>query len=255
MIVELLARPQLVMQTAINMGYIPHPEGTVSAGDELAEIAGRQCYEAWLRQNPKTATNAGYHNNIQEKKHYSIFEHPSFSFSVRDVSRSLTHEFIRHRHLSPSMRSQRYVDESKGGFVVPPSIGEDSELGIALMDVHQHLVQLYEDVVRKLQDEKGLNRKQAREAARAILPNGHTTSLVMSGNVHAWRDFLDRRLATDATTGEPFADLEIFELAQRVLYILHQEVPNIMQDVWNQFMVWVRFSAAAKTLAIESVRG
>ena len=253
MIVELLARPQLVMQTAINMGYIPHPAGTVTDGDELAEIAGRQCYEAWLRQNPKTATNAGYHDNIQSKKHYSIFEHPAFSFSIRDVSRSLTHEFIRHRHLSPSMRSQRYVDESKGGFVVPPGIGADTELGIAVLDVHHQLVELYEDVARKLQEQKGLNRKQAREAARCILPNGHTTSLVMSGNAHAWRDFLDRRLGVDTVTGEPFADLEIFELAQWVLYILHQEIPNIMQDVWNQFQAWVQFSPVAKTLAIPPV--
>ena len=44
---------------------------------------------------------------------------------ITGVSRSLTHELVRHRAgFAYSQRSQRFVDESDSPFVVPPAISE-----------------------------------------------------------------------------------------------------------------------------------
>ena len=74
-------------------------------GQALAEFAGRACYESWHKPNPKTATNAGYLRHILEVGHLSVIEHATATFYITGVSRSLTHELIRHRHFSFSQLS------------------------------------------------------------------------------------------------------------------------------------------------------
>ena len=71
-------------------------------GQALAEFAGRACYQSWSKPNPVTATNAGYLRHILEVGHLSVLEHGTVSFYLTGVSRSLTHELIRHRHFSYS---------------------------------------------------------------------------------------------------------------------------------------------------------
>jgi thymidylate synthase (FAD) len=80
-------------------------------GQALAEFAGRACYQSWAKPNPATATNAGYLRHILEVGHLSVLEHGTVSFYLTGISRSLTHELIRHRHFSYSQLSQRYVPE------------------------------------------------------------------------------------------------------------------------------------------------
>ena len=65
----------------------------------------------WSKPNPRTATNAGYLRHIIDVGHFSVLEHASVSFYITGVSRSFTHELIRHRHFSYSQLSQRYVPE------------------------------------------------------------------------------------------------------------------------------------------------
>mgnify|MGYP000577808351 CR=1 FL=1 len=92
----------------------------------LPEFAGRACYQSWDKHNPETASNAGYLANIIKQKHFSVLEHSSISFYIEGVSRSLTHEFVRHRHFSYSQLSQRYVDSSDVAFVLPPDFEGDA---------------------------------------------------------------------------------------------------------------------------------
>lgn len=238
MIVELLARTTLVSRERLtNLGYQPHDGryGRVADADELAEVAGRECYQSWERPNPTTANNQGYLNNIISQQHFSVLEHASFTFSIRKVSRALTHELVRHRHLSFSQVSQRYVDESHSEFVVPPELvrTQDVVTDNLLSDIHHQLLEVYTDTVARLMG-AGVPRKRARQAARYILPNGHETRIVVSGNVRAWREVIAKRISRNPKTGEPNADLEINELAERLLVILYDEVPNSMQDLWEQ---------------------
>ena len=97
-------------------------------GQALLEFAGRACYQSWSKPNPKTATNAGYLQHIIDVGHFSVLEHASVSFYITGISRSCTHELIRHRHFSYSQLSQRYVPENESQIVVPPGMEDDDEL-------------------------------------------------------------------------------------------------------------------------------
>lgn len=198
--------------------------GSVYDFDGLAEFAGRACYQSWTKPNPATAGSEGYHANTLGQGHFSIYEHASMTLYVEGVSRALTHELIRHRHLSYSQLSQRFVAEDKrdDSYVIPPALRDDIEGERLLAEAYEEAQAYYRALVEHLLG-KGLPRKQAREAARAVLPNMQETKIVVTGNVRAWRDFLGKRL-------DPAADAEIREFAYEVLAILRDLAPHSMQD-------------------------
>ena len=86
------------------------PQSERENGQNLIEFAGRLCYESFNLPSEKTKTNSGYVQNVIGLGHESVLEHASVTFYIEGVSRSLSHELIRHRHLSFSELSQRYVD-------------------------------------------------------------------------------------------------------------------------------------------------
>src|SRR5690554_342524 len=90
--------------------------------DLLAEFAGRSCYQSFHKPNPKTEANQDYLRNILNQGHFSVLEHASATFYVTGVSRALTHELIRHRHLSYSELSQRFVNVEDAEVVIPPAL-------------------------------------------------------------------------------------------------------------------------------------
>ena len=97
------------------------------AGQKLVEVAGRLCYTSYAR--PRPGGNATYIGHILEVGHGSVLEHAVFNFIITGVSRSFTHELVRHRAgWSYSQLSQRFVDESACAFVEPDAIAEDPEL-------------------------------------------------------------------------------------------------------------------------------
>ncbi|MBB4681886.1 FAD-dependent thymidylate synthase [Crossiella cryophila] len=198
-------------------------------GEALAEFAGRACYQSWSKPNPATASNAGYLRHILEVGHLSVLEHGSVSFYFTGLSRSLTHELIRHRHFSYSQLSQRYVPERDAAMVEPDVIAEDPELHRMFLAAAEASVAAYNELLegleRKFADVKNatLRRKQARQAARAILPNATETRIVVTGNYRAWRHFIAMR-ATE------HADVEIRALAVECLRQLHKVAANVFND-------------------------
>lgn len=216
---------------AADTGYDPHPiEDFVSAADELAEFAGRNCYESWNRPNPDTATNQGYLANILDHEHYSVLEHASASFYVAGVSRSLLAELSRHRHLSFSVVSQRYVRITKDRIVVPPAIEEygktevgygftiRNEFDSAVATAFEHYNRIADALLRD-----GLPKKKALEAARSVLPNCVDSPMVVTGNLRAWRDVLGKRYHVAA-------DAEIQRFATEILRQLRSVAPSSFQD-------------------------
>lgn len=197
-------------------------EGTYSKADRLAHFSGRACYQAWEMPNPETRTDEGYLANILSQGHYSVLEHASATFYVEGISRSLTHELVRHRHLSYSQLSQRYVDMEGAEFVQPPALRDLGEEYQFDPEEISQLKESYAATVDILRD-AGLTRKQAREAARAILPNNMETKIVVTGNHRAWRDMLQKRYSVHA-------DAEIRELATELLRQLRLVAPGTYQD-------------------------
>ncbi len=198
-------------------------------GPALTEFAGRACYQSWSKPNPKTATNAGYIGHIIDVGHFSVLEHASVSFYITGISRSCTHELIRHRHFSYSQLSQRYVPEGDSRVVVPPGMDDDPELQRILTAAADASRATYAELLAKLeakfadQPSAILRRKQARQAARAVLPNATETRIVVTGNYRAWRHFVAMR----ATEG---ADVEIRALAVECLRQLKAAAPNVFED-------------------------
>ncbi|MFI9009643.1 FAD-dependent thymidylate synthase [Actinosynnema sp. NPDC053489] len=198
-------------------------------GEALAEFAGRACYQSWTKPNPATATNAGYIKHIIEVGHLSVLEHGSVSFYLTGISRSLTHELIRHRHFSYSQLSQRYVPERNAAMVEPDVIANDPELHEKFLAAAQAGVDAYNELLKGLEDKFSdvpsatLRRKQARQAARAILPNATETRIVVTGNYRAWRHFIAMR-ATE------HADVEIRALAVECLRQLQKAAANVFAD-------------------------
>lgn len=214
-------------------GWEPDPEATDAAS--LAEFAGRVCYGSFNKPNPDTATNEGYLRHILQVHHYTLVEHGTVSFHLGNVSRSFTHELIRHRHNSYSQLSQRFVIQGtpiqgEDPFITPPLFRGDDIAGRVLqrawqdaMDHYDMLMSLAETKLEEVEDSTS-RKKQAREAARCVLPNMTPTAIVVTANHSAWRDFISKR-ATMA------ADAEIREVAVEIFRQLSEVEPNIYRDM------------------------
>jgi thymidylate synthase (FAD) len=198
-------------------------------GQALLEFAGRACYQSWSKPNPKTATNAGYLQHIIDVGHFSVLEHASVSFYITGISRSCTHELIRHRHFSYSQLSQRYVPKNESQVVVPPGMEDDDELRRILLEAADASRATYAELLSRLeakfadQPNAILRRKQARQAARAVLPNATETRIVVTGNYRAWRHFIAMRASEHA-------DVEIRRLAIACLRQLVEAAPAVFGD-------------------------
>ncbi|MBJ7290095.1 FAD-dependent thymidylate synthase [Williamsia sp.] len=201
----------------------------VDGGEALVEFAGRACYQSWDKPNPRTATNAAYLRHILEVGHLSLLEHASVTFYITGISRSCTHELIRHRHFSYSQLSQRFVPEHDSNVVCPPAIRGDEELEALFVTATDAARAAYVELLAALEAKFAdvpnaiLRRKQARQAARSVLPNATETKIVVSGNYRAWRHFVGMR-ATE------HADVEIRQLAIECLRQLSTLAPTVFGD-------------------------
>jgi thymidylate synthase (FAD) len=202
-------------------------------GQALVEFAGRACYQSWSKPNPKTATNVDYLKHIIDVGHLSVFEHATVSFYITGISRSCSHKLVRHRHFSYSQLSQRYVPEEGSQVVVPPGMEDDPELQQILTAAADASRAAYAELLARLEakfvtgqaGEKmgALRRKQARQAARAVLPDATETRIVVTGNYRAWRHFI-------AVRASEHADVEIRRLAIACLRHLVDIAPAVFAD-------------------------
>src|SRR5258706_376469 len=128
-------------------------------GERLAEIAGRVCYMSYGKGRK---TNAEFLGHIIDVGHGSVLEHAVWSFVIAGVSRSFTHELIRHRHFSYSQLSQRYVNESDSPYIEPDAIAEDPELHAVWADAVNAARSAYDRLV------EGLEKRYAAEPDRTL---------------------------------------------------------------------------------------
>ena len=203
-------------------------ENTADVGGEaLAEAAGRLCY---LSYGKGRKDNREYLMNMLESKHGSVLEHAVWNFIIAGVSRAFTHELVRHRAgFGYSQLSQRYVDESTADFVEPDAIAEDEALNTlwlrAVEASHKAYVELVEGLTEKYKDvpDRTHRRKLARQAARSVLPNATETMIFVTANARALRHFIEMR-------GSEWADVEIRNVALKLLEIMQREAPSLFGD-------------------------
>lgn len=222
--VTLIGRPQFVEPAHLPVSW----QGDSTDGERLAEFAGRLCYMS--QNNPANRTTAEYLANILKQGHGSVFEHAQYVLLLEGISRSCSHELVRHRAgFGYSQLSQRYVDEAHAAFVMPPAIQGDAALEAAWEQQVKEAQAAYVEAVEGLMarysqvESKVHRRKMAREAARSVLPNATEVKIVVSGNVRAWRTMLELRLGEGA-------EQEIRRVAAAALKVLRQEAPALFGD-------------------------
>lgn len=217
-------------------GLGEHELYQIDEGPEaLAEVAGRLCYMSFSA--PRPGGREAYIKNIKRMGHGSVLEHVTANFMIAGVSRTLTHELVRHRvGMSYSQLSQRFVDSSEVAFVIPPAYIK--------LDIHSQVRQRWEmDCAAALETysilkgalevddpndplnfmSKTERKKAIHESARSVLPGCTETKIFVSANLRALRHFIDLR-------GSLGADAEIRRLALRILMISRQEFPCVFDD-------------------------
>jgi thymidylate synthase (FAD) len=240
---EIIREPRVTLiarQEFVSPPHIRWESDSAVAGEAVAEFAGRLCYlsfgedaglEGGHRSIPGRTTNEAYLRNILQVKHGSVLEHAVWTLLLEGVSRSLTHELVRHRAgMGYSQLSQRYVDESEIAFVLPPEIEDGSDEFRLWEQSCEQALETYRSLLGTLAERVGdsgpatMRKKRTRQAARSVLPNSAETKIVVTGNARAWRHFCEMR-------GSGAADLEIRRLAGAVLRTLQAEAPNIFGDM------------------------
>ena len=238
--VYLVSRPSIDWEQVVALladeDVPPVPESIRAGEDEstaIVEISARLCYMSFGKGRKDIKD---FIDNLLSKGDGSVFEHVNYGFVFTGVSRSLTHELVRHRAgFAYSQRSQRFVDEAESPFVIPPALAQDrdgtEEARAVLEEALESASSTYEKLVNSLEKtlpremfDSGWDRRKAiRQAARAVLPNATETKIFVTANVRAWRHFIEMR-------GAAFADWEIRHLAIKVLECLQQEAPLLYGD-------------------------
>lgn len=236
--VTLLAHTQLTQQAIKTADLSRRTLGTngweVSDGQVVALAAIRQCYshktalEVLETESEKYFGERGKEGQrlfkqIVSSGHTSTLEHISFTFAVENVSRALLAQLTRHRHISFSVQSQRYVklsSESRSNgfnYVIPETIESKKKLfAIDEGDAWQPLMkvkEVYEEIMMPTIQEfydKLIEMGIPQEDARSVLPNATATNLVMTLNLRTALDFYSKRKPGNG------AQAEIAQLAERI---------------------------------------
>ena len=157
--------------------------------------ACRTCYSADMPINIYNSTDDEEKmlkliERVISSGHYSTIEHIQVSFVISNVSRACTHQLVRHRHMSFSQKSQRYVKE-KGQFdyIIPPTIEKNPEMKLKFENLMSEISKVYGELT-----DAGI----LAEDARAVLPNATSTSLVASLNLRELIHLANLRLCARA---------------------------------------------------------
>ena len=203
---------------------------------QLCKTAGQACYMSF---GPRRTTNenaAAYIERLTSAGHGSVLEHASFSFLLYGVSRSVTHELVRHRAgVGVSQTSQRYVSGAVLRFVERPEYRDDEELHRLFEERVDRAAAEYEEMAQRLlerqeggsamlsADYKTDARKKLQQTARSLLPNETEAPMVFTGNVRALRHIVEMR-------ADAHAESEIRNLAVRLFLCLATADPILFGD-------------------------
>ena len=215
--------------------YLDDPT-ELPGSSQLCKTAGQACYASY---GPRRTTNdnaAAYFERLTSAGHGSVLEHASFNFMLYGISRSVTHELVRHRAgVGVSQISQRYVSGSVLRFVERPEYQEDEELHRLFEERADRAAAEYEAMAERLlgrqeggasmltADYKTDARKKVQQTARSLLPNETEAPMVFTGNVRALRHIIEMR-------ADAHAESEIRNLALRLFLCLRTVDPILFGD-------------------------
>lgn len=193
--------------------YTPDPEGTITLGARLCyseDSIDDLCEKLSEEEHDK------YIERLIQIGHHSVVEHANFTFGIEGISRTVLAQITRHRISSFSVRSQRYVNESKFDFIIPERI---KNLG------QEYIEEFEEDMFRAAVAYKkwhkrlvsaGVNEKDANDDARYVLPNATETKLIMTMNARELLHFFKLRCCNRANSETKRLAWKMLELVKEV---------------------------------------
>lgn len=215
--------------------YLDDPT-PLPAGAQVCKVAGQLCYMSFGRKRSYNADAGRYFDNLKSSGHGSVFEHATFSLLLYGVSRSVTHELVRHRAgLGFSQQSQRFVSGRVLRFVERPEYALDEELHALFLQRIERAAAEYAAITERIlymqhtgqlllsAQERTDLRKKVQQTARSVLPNETEAPIVVTGNARAWRHVISMRASSHAET-------EIRELAVRIFLCLALTDPVLFSD-------------------------
>jgi len=183
--------------------------------ERLIAAAARLCYSQSsvedIREQLTPEKIESFLDTLLDMGHESPIEHISFTFGIEGVSRSLTHQLVRHRLASYSQQSQRYVQAKQFAYIMPPLIAANPE-ACAVFEAQMRAAQESYDQL--------LAMGFPREDARYVLPNACETRLVMTMNARSLLNFFTARCCMRA-------QWEIRALAEAMLALVQPIAPHI----------------------------
>lgn len=156
-----------------------------STPEDLAVMASKLC--VGLDINNLTYRQ-GFHTAI-DSGHHSILEHITFTFYIEGISRSCSHQLVRHRLCSFSQQSQRYVNMSDNSYLIPDSIITNP----ANRARYDKAVRIAKETYDAL-----ISNGVKKEDARQLLPNAMHTKLMMTCNAREFIHMCELRLCSKA---------------------------------------------------------
>ncbi|ABS33317.1 FAD-dependent thymidylate synthase [Clostridium botulinum] len=201
--------------------------------EKLIASAAKLCYSSSgienLQNNLDKEKVDKFLNMLMSYGHESPIEHVSFTFGIEGVSRSLTHQLVRHRIGSYSQQSQRYVRLDQFEYVIPPSVEKDEEAKNIYIKTMKNCQKSYDDIASILK-EKYINNglrdidaeKKAIEDARYVFPNACTSKIIVTMNARSLMNFFRHRCCNRA-------QWEIRELAEIMLFEVKDVAPTLFK--------------------------
>lgn len=205
-------------------------------GAQLCKVAGQVCYMSFGPKRTMNEQAERYFNNLKSSGHGSVLEHATYSLLLYGISRSVTHELVRHRAgFSFSQLSQRYVSGRALRFVERPEYQQDDALHQQFLQRIERASGEYASITHRLLEmqQAGVNilsaeaktdlLKKVRQGARSVLPNETEAPIVTTANARAWRHVIEMRAS-------PHAEIEMRALAVRIFLCLRLIDPVLFGD-------------------------
>lgn len=201
-------------------------------GEKLIASAAKLCYSpvgiGEIEENLTEEETERFLNHLMKLGHSSPLEHISFTFAVEGVSRTLTHQLVRHRLASYSQQSQRYVKVEELEYITPPSILENEEAKEIYDNLMTEISKAYTKMTELLEKDKedlkdSQKEKASIEDARYILPNGTETKIIFTMNARSLLHFISLRTCQRA-------QWEIREMATRCLVLAKEIYPTLFKN-------------------------
>jgi len=204
-----IGKGELLMNVKL-IGFTPNPE-------KIPAMAAKLTHS---KIKPEDLDETSYKElksilkHVMDHGHTSVIEHTSFTFAISDVSRSLTHQLVRHRIASYAQQSQRYVNFNEPNYVTPPKIAKNKKMKEAFDETMQSIWYQYNKLL-----ELGI----PAEDSRYVLPNAACTNVVVTMNARSLLNFFELRCCLHA-------QWEIRRLANKMLQEVKKVAPTIFKN-------------------------